>query len=95
MTAEGGGMIPPDYSVEAEGPRDICANLAQVFQGYAVYSRAEMAQSYPHPYHFGEWAARLRLAVRQLDAEQIAPGNTFSGTAAGGAVPPAEQDTPQ
>lgn len=66
-------MIPPDHSVEAEGPRDICANLAQIFQGYAVYSRAEMAQSYPHPYHFGEWAARLRLAVRQLDAEQSPP----------------------
>ena len=63
-------MIPPDHSVEAEGPRDICANLAQIFQGYAVYSRAEMAQSYPHPYHFGEWAARLRHAVQKLDAEK-------------------------
>lgn len=71
MTADS----PRDYSPEAEGPRDICANLAQTFRGLAAsgYMRGFDRGPFISYTDWSRWADRLERAVQKLDAAQSPP----------------------
>lgn len=59
--------VARDYSPEAEGPRDCCANLAMTFQHIALDNGPDVTL---RTYCFEEWASRLERACAQLDHER-------------------------
>ena len=66
MTADS----PRDYSPEAEGVRDCCANLAQTFRGMAFVSESTNNRFAVHRGELREWASRLERAVQRMDEEK-------------------------
>ena len=60
MTADS----PRDYSPEAEGVRDCCANLAMTLRAVAD------GPAYPEDDELRGWASRLERAVRRMDEEK-------------------------
>lgn len=66
-------MIPPDYSVDAEGPRDICANLAMTLRGIAADAPGEGIGTLVTFIELRAWASRLERACRTLDSEKAPP----------------------
>ena len=67
MTADS----PRDYSPEAEGVRDCCANLAMTFRDFTVaFDGSQLLTPIPiHPTHFRDWASRLERVVQRMDLE--------------------------